>query len=244
VNLGLSWSGEGYEQNPEDWEAIQRSGASLYRLQIDKGLVDRHGCQLCVVAFHLAWERKVTILPFLYGWTNGSQIFPVQSEYGAWKVWVERVVGRFGAGGTFWQGRADPLPPTAWEIWNEPNFAPNNPGGVKIQPENYARFLKESASGVWSAQPAPSPDGDGLACQAIRIRRGGVRTATLLTNSFEMIKAHSAAWNISTLLWYFYRDTNGESWPAHCGLRAKDGRFRPSWLAYQAQTMSSSTIQR
>lgn len=313
LTLGLSWSGEGYEQNPDDWEAIRHSGTSIYRLQIDKGLVDRWGWQVHEEAFRLAWERGVRILPFLYGWNNGSQTFPTQDEYGAWKSWVEQVVARFGVGGTFWQDRANPLPPTAWEIWNEPNFAPNNPGGVKVQPENYARFLKESASGVWTAQPSPPADvmlggllsGVDEDSSRMKVRKfiekvdrvpemglffnqvslhpfgfaGGVKRverfikearlalddvfshskkiavtemgwavkpselgvdeseqARLLTNTFNTVKANRDAWGVSMLLWYFYRDTNGSAWPANCGLRAKDGLFRPSWYAFQAQT--------
>jgi hypothetical protein len=157
ISEGMSWSGAGYEQNAADWEAIQLSGAKVYRLSIEKQEVNKVGWKSYEDAFRLASERGIRILPFIYNWNDGSGRFPIATEYSAWKAWVEQVVHRFGSGGTFWQDKANPLPPTTWEIWNEPNVAARNPGGVKVQPENYARFLKESASAVWNAQPSPLP---------------------------------------------------------------------------------------
>ncbi len=321
VTLGLAYSGQGYEQNAGDWDAIQHSGASVFRLQINWGTKNSQGWSPYDKAFELAGQRGVTILPFLYGNSNGSQQFPTEGEYGAWAQWTKEVVHRYGHNGSFWEGKSYYEPVQAWEIWNEPNFAANNPGGSTVQPENYARFLKSAAQAVWSAQLEKSANavdvlfaglfsaGEessglmgvrkflekadnvaetgsyfnqlslhpyafldspgktrvekvkekiqegrtalndffssgkqiaitelGWAAEPFELGVSETQQASLLTDSFDMIESNSATWNVSSLYWYFYRDTNGSAWAQHAGLRAEDGRFRPSWHAYQAQT--------
>jgi hypothetical protein len=60
--------------------------------------------------------------------------------------------------------------------------------------------------------------------------------ATLLTSSFDWIKAHAAEKNIATVYWYNLRDIAFPGWSYGCGLRKESGDYRPSWFAFQKET--------
>src|SRR3954454_1475429 len=59
--------------------------------------------------------------------------------------------------------------------------------------------------------------------------------AQYLTGSFNWIRSVQAEKNIQSLIYYNYRDFGG-AWDGYAGLRSADGRFRPAWGAFQAQT--------
>ncbi|HST68100.1 MAG TPA: hypothetical protein VLI94_00395 [Solirubrobacterales bacterium] len=155
--FGLMWSGElSQATSPSHMEVVEHSGAKYFRVTLDWGAKNNFGWWIYDSIFQHAWERDVQIIPYIYGNHNGSSQFPTEAEYGppgsGWETWLYELVQRYGYGGSFWAGKANPLPVGAWEIWNEPNLIGNNPGGAKAQPQNYARFLKRSASALRAAQ--------------------------------------------------------------------------------------------
>jgi len=154
--FGLHWAPS---QGAADMEAVERSGAKYYRLQLS---------QTNTVAaaydpiFQLAWERGITILPYLYG-KPGNEItgkqFPTLTQLesegngpGTWIYFIYDVVHRYGFQGDFWAGKSNPKPVPEWEVWNEPNLRANNPGGLTVQPENYTRFARRTAVAIQDAQ--------------------------------------------------------------------------------------------
>jgi uncharacterized protein with FMN-binding domain len=62
--------------------------------------------------------------------------------------------------------------------------------------------------------------------------------ATLLTQAFDLIKAHASEYNIPTAIWYAYHDIPVGEWAYHSGLRRVDGTYRPSWWAFEEETGS------
>ncbi len=62
--------------------------------------------------------------------------------------------------------------------------------------------------------------------------------ASLLTKSFDWIKAHTGTYSIELATWYFYKDLDEDpatKWDRHCGLRGAAGGYKPSWWAYQQE---------
>src|SRR5262249_31926535 len=60
--------------------------------------------------------------------------------------------------------------------------------------------------------------------------------AALLTEAFNLIKAHAGEYNIPTAIWYSYHDIPVNEWAYHCGLRKANGEYRPSWWAFEEAT--------
>jgi hypothetical protein len=61
--------------------------------------------------------------------------------------------------------------------------------------------------------------------------------ASLLTDSYNWLKANASGYNIKYAAWYFYQDSEYSAsapWAAHCGLRNIDGSWRASWFAYES----------
>jgi len=317
--VGLHFSDYADYTSPAQWDVIQRSGADRYRANISKPIKDPGSWQPYDSLFEHAAARGISIVPVLYGWQGGSGFYPGKAEYSAWQSWVIEVVQRYGQNGSFWVNKANPLPPDAWEVWNEPNLAENNPGGTNVQPQNYANFLQATSDAIKAVQPSAKVLFGGLFSAATNQKPNGeyssmnVRTfleaahavpgtsqaftalslhpyafkgdqvasvksniefarsalssvpggnvkgiwitelgwpilgdenhpgvleqtqATLLTNSFNMIKNIADANGIQTVIWYFFRDT-GLAWNKTDGLRRLDGTYRPSWWAFQDQT--------
>jgi hypothetical protein len=136
--------------------AIARSGAKYYHLQLS------HTTNVEAAydpIFEAAWKNGVTILPVLYAGGPTGQRFPYVetleaegSGPGSWIYFVYEVVHRYGFKGSFWKDKANPKPVPAWEIWNEPNFAENNPGGQFVQPREYTRFARRISIAIQDAQ--------------------------------------------------------------------------------------------
>lgn len=78
--------------------------------------------------------------------------------YTAYLRFVRYAVKRYGYSGEFWrepyfnEHKATPHPIRIWEVWNEPNWTVNNPGGTLVQPQNYAKFLIDVAATIRTAQ--------------------------------------------------------------------------------------------
>jgi Glycosyl hydrolase catalytic core len=151
--FGVHWAG-GHDSSA-DMEAIQRSGAQYFHLQISQ----TSNVSAYDPIFQRAWERGITILPYLYsGGPTGSQ-FPTLEQIekegsgpGTWIYFVYDVVHRYGFQGDFWYGKSNPQPVPAWEVWNEPNLRENNPGGASVYPESYTRFARRTAVAIQAAQ--------------------------------------------------------------------------------------------
>jgi hypothetical protein len=194
LSIGMMSGGNAW-QEPSQWDAMQKSGATIYRLMIrnEANWQERYD-----KAFRLAAERGITILPYIYTF-NGSTQFPYAEATGPggspWETWVYTVVHRYGYNGEFWNANPGvpykPVP--AWEVWNEPNLKENNPGGAKVQPENYARFLKRTAAAIQQAQQERTP-GVGVPVLFGGLITGGeTSTSNFMTISEFLDKADNVA---------------------------------------------------
>lgn len=157
--LGLMETG-GTEptESAEEWNAIQKSGAELFRTRLTTGgSANGNDWSYYDRVFGQAAERGVTILPVLGGRLDGG--LGVPTEKVAWSDWVKKAVRRYGYNGTFWS--ANPgipaRPVIAWELLNEPNN-PEQQGGIAISPWEYGTFLAwagpaiQAASESWGGQ--------------------------------------------------------------------------------------------
>lgn len=74
-----------------------------------------------------AARERIHVLPVLLGSPGGGQRFRhprTRADRTAWATFVTAVAARYGRGGTFWRAhpRLDPIPLTAYQVWNEPNL--------------------------------------------------------------------------------------------------------------------------
>ncbi|HEY5815330.1 MAG TPA: hypothetical protein VIS95_03215 [Solirubrobacterales bacterium] len=153
---GESWKEE------SAWNVMHHSGISVFRGGISAAQWGTGTQKNIEDMFKWTAERDIVVLPYLYGRPSGTDRFLLEEdpEWGQWEAFLKAVVQRFGYNGSFWsENPSIPYHPVgAWEIWNEPNLAANNPilaGGVeKAQPQNYAKFMVRSAHKIREAQGA------------------------------------------------------------------------------------------
>jgi hypothetical protein len=104
-----------------------------------------------------AADAGIRVLPFVYGspkWLTGNPARPpLQSgrARAAWTQLLRKLVGRYGPAGSFWRGRARPLPIRRWQIWNEPNYLLF--WRPRPEPASYAQLLRISARTIRRADP-------------------------------------------------------------------------------------------
>src|ERR1044072_1867888 len=161
--FGVQWSPS---QTTYDMEAIARSGAKYYHLQLSR---TSNVAAAYDPIFQFAWEKGITILPYLYsGGATGPQ-YPTLEQLekegsgpGTCIYFVYEVVHRYGFQGDFWYGKSNPKPVPEWEIWKEPNLRKNNPGGVSVYPEIYTLFARRMAIAIQEAQKERSGQGTGV----------------------------------------------------------------------------------
>jgi Ricin-type beta-trefoil lectin domain-like/Ricin-type beta-trefoil lectin domain len=152
---GMQWSGN-YDDhnNSSDMEAVQRSGAKVLRVGFSREWTQRGTPQEWNVydgLFTQAWEKGIRILPYLY---EGN--FPTTTgDLEDWEDWVGDFYARYGDEGGFWVGKSNPKPPTAWEVWNEPNFGDNGVGKTTANVEKYVDFLKRTSEVIRSGPGNP-----------------------------------------------------------------------------------------
>ena len=315
ISIGMMWS-----TNPSESEmnVVQHSGATTFRMPIEINSTN-NGANWSIydAAFNAAWTHGIRIEPYLVRSTSEGNRFLLSSDPGwsAWYTWVRNAVKRYGVNGEFWAGKANPKPATTWEIWNEPNLPENNPGGTKVQPEEYGGFLVYTSAAIAkgaeergqsrptvlfgglympggfsynafleqaSNVPGVSTSYDGVGIHpyafsgklsemtghisSVRsalnskvlggsgkslwinelgwpVAGSGQPTvslseqASLLTQSFDWIKANAASNNIQLVMWYNLHDGGVPGrWDAYCGLIDSNDNFRPAWAAFQAQT--------
>jgi hypothetical protein len=173
LSFGLNWDGNS-SPRPELLEAVQASGATVYHQPLEYTGPGGNWTNNDALVEE-AWQRGVTILPTVQ---SGSR-FPAPGDPGteAWGAWLREAVERYGVNGAFWEGKVNPTPITAWEVWNEPNIPSNDPqlteaqcaaigrpwnpkSGNCAQPQSYAPFLAYSAEQIqaasWARAGAPT----------------------------------------------------------------------------------------
>lgn len=116
--------------------------------------------------FGEAADNGVGVLPVLSGtpsWLAASSASPPlgPEALSSWTTFLGEIVGRYGAGGSFWETRVRRAPVHLWQIWNEPNFpifwAP------RPAPRAYARLLHRSARTIRAIDPDAGIVAAGLA---------------------------------------------------------------------------------
>ena len=103
-------------------------------------------------------------LPFLYGVPAWLGPKPAEPPLGSpkeallWQRFLTSAVKRYGPGGTYWtevypkqHPDADPLPITAWQVWNEPNLPKYFAASPPV--EKYAQLLKISRDAIIAQDP-------------------------------------------------------------------------------------------
>jgi hypothetical protein len=158
----------------------QRSGASVYRIELDftctAGGANWGQFDPIVEA---AWKRGITILPILlrsYPTCEATEhkrfLNSGDGNWGAWYWWARAAVERYGINGSFWNGKASPRPITAWEVGNEPNLAENNPGGNVVQPQAYGAFLKYTSEALQAGSIAKTGVGTNVLVGGLYMQGG------------------------------------------------------------------------
>lgn len=144
--VGLQWTGwleNG--QDAYDMDAVQKSGATYYRLELNWGVAGQTNWKPYDEIFRLATERGITILPYLLGSPYDHDLPTGTTQLDEWQNFVREAVRRYGYGGSFWTGMANPRPVPAWEIWNEPNSKPYGVASSHIDPAAYGKLLEWSS---------------------------------------------------------------------------------------------------
>jgi Glycosyl hydrolase catalytic core len=141
VRFVLGWDGVQPRRGAYDWVATDQVVGSLAS----------HGIQP---------------VPFLYGspsWIAPSPTQPpleTKSDEQAWTAFLKAAVNRYGPGGEYWTdgyakqfgGDSEPLPITAWQIWNEPNLPHYFTSGSPVS--DYAELLRLSHDAIVQEDPS------------------------------------------------------------------------------------------
>jgi hypothetical protein len=150
LTFGLNWDGNN-SASSELLDSVQASGATVYHQPLEyngAGGDWRNNDQLV----EEAWTRGLTILPTLQ--TGDRFLLPTDPRWVEWGEWVREAVERYGVNGTFWEGKVNPTPIIAWEVWNEPNIVGEEPRPAEA--ENYGAFVNYSAEEIQAASVARS----------------------------------------------------------------------------------------
>ena len=123
---GAGAPGNEYFNSEPDWEALQHSGATVFRMQFNWENVATSGwASTYDVYVEKAAKHGITIVPCLYGAPGLRQTFFRESEPG-WSEWLNtfiwQAVSRYAKMAPFGLLTRHPQHPiTAWEVWNKPN---------------------------------------------------------------------------------------------------------------------------
>ena len=105
---------------------------------------------------------------------------PLVAAFDEFAAFAKAAVERYGAGGTFWAANPELpyLPPTTWEVWNEPNLTWGQRctvgvPGVDPAPREYAIFFGKVQSAILAADPGADVLIGGLADLAPRSNQCG-----------------------------------------------------------------------
>jgi hypothetical protein len=144
-----------------EFQRIGNGGIGTFRTVIDWGAVEpTKGARVWDYydrIFQRAAVAGVRVLPVLTGppyFGRGSTPPPRTAKARArFAAFARDAVARYGPGGAFWAAHPElrALPPTAWQIWNEPNF-PVYWGG-RPNPRQYVALLKVAYAAVKARDP-------------------------------------------------------------------------------------------
>jgi polysaccharide biosynthesis protein PslG len=129
-----------------------------------------------------AARHGIRVMPYLYGtapWLSADPTRPPTSsrQQAQWIRFVRRAVGRYGAGGEFWRGRANRLSVRHWQVWNEPNFSLF--WSPRPDPRRYVGLLAASARAIRSLDP-----GAVVVAAAVAPVAGGMPPARFLAEMY------------------------------------------------------------
>jgi Glycosyl hydrolase catalytic core len=163
--------------NETDFELMQRAGVETLRFQFtwpqvqptegpcepssDSGTCDWSEYDELIGS---AAARGVRAFPYFLNvpdWISQEREEPpVRSDEArqAWSDFVTAAVERYGPGGAYWETDfavehplAEPLPITAWQIWNEPSAAPF--WHPRPKPREYGKLVKLTSPIISAADP-------------------------------------------------------------------------------------------
>jgi hypothetical protein len=156
--------------DPSQLEFTKASGATVFRTELDFTCTagGSNWGQFDPIV-EAAWKQGITILPILVRTypaceasgpgTHKRFLNSGDGNWGNWWSWSKAAVERYGINGSFWSGKANPTPITAWEVGNEPNLPANNPGGAVVQPQAYGEFLSYTANALQAGSVAKTAHG-------------------------------------------------------------------------------------
>jgi hypothetical protein len=101
-----------------------------------------------------AWAVTRAVVPGSHGGAMAPKTLPVKTaaQRAAWTGFLQRVVGRYGPGGSFWAANPG-LPEDSlrtWQIWNEQNF---KYFVARPSPVDYGKLVSVSYSAIKSIDP-------------------------------------------------------------------------------------------
>jgi hypothetical protein len=209
------WENYGGALNAENWEVVEHSGATEFRMAV--GPNPNSGLEPWKTyydkVFRLAAEHHITILAGL----GTAQRYPgTKKEEEEFFIWTKEAVKRYGYNGDFWaENPTLPYKPVeAWEVWNEPNLAGENPIDSKaeceaigqpykpeestcVQPERYGSFLVYISAAVQKA----SEEKAGIATQVLfgglYLAPGGENYETFLLKAYKVPGLYSSYTGLS-----------------------------------------------
>jgi hypothetical protein len=177
----------------EEWNAIQKSGASMFRVPITPEWTSNGNSWAYYDGiFGLAAERGVTILPILQGRLDKGVGLPASGEKAGWEEWAKKVVRRYGYNGVYWSTHPGipAKPVVAWEMWNEPNNATIN--GGQITAGSYGAFLAWAGAAVQTASQSWGGQATGVLFGGLLAWSGGTSYQTYLKNAYAVPGASGA----------------------------------------------------
>ena len=144
---GVQWGHPDDMDESKGAEMARRAGAKYLRLDL---LTDKITQPDMENIFLEAARRHITILPHL-----GSGVYESGQGPPGWIGQVEAAVRKYGRNGEFWKQHADlaQYAPSAWEVWNEPNYIANGyreepKKPVEVNPGIYGELLHVTAEAV------------------------------------------------------------------------------------------------
>ncbi|HKH64901.1 MAG TPA: hypothetical protein VKA35_05515 [Solirubrobacterales bacterium] len=137
----------------------------------------------------------VRVLPIVTGspeWMAGDpRVAPLAGRRArAWSAFLRELVGRYGPGGKFWEGREVKQPLRRWQIWNEPNFSVF---WRRPSPRAYVGLLRRSAAAIRGLDPGAQIVAGGLAPV-----EGGLRPWEFLRRMY-LVPGAGAAFDVAAL---------------------------------------------
>lgn len=190
ATLGLMFTGaNAATEDPEEWDAIGKSGAGLFRLPVTPGKSENgNNWTYYDKIFGLAAERGVTILPILQDRINGGAGVPPLSEKEAWSEWAKKAVRRYGYNGVFWSTNPGipARPVSGWELFNEPDQ------NAAITATQYGTFLAWAGPAIQSASESWGGQKTGVVFGGLLSWSGGTSYQTFLKTAYSVPGASSA----------------------------------------------------